>query len=81
MRGGCIAVDSSIWDLMPCRLEHSYTAVVETSVTNYHSTRLNVSEDLKIYLKKLFEPSLQVKVMGLLYHCLSAKTLRLTAKM
>jgi len=30
MRGGCVAIDSSIWDLMPCRLEYSYTTVVET---------------------------------------------------
>ena len=81
MRGGCVAVDSSIWDLSLCRLEHSYTTVVETSVTIYQSTRRNVSEDLNIYLKKLFEASLQVKVMGLLYLGLSTKTSGLTAKM
>jgi len=81
MRGGCVAVDSSICDFTTCGLEHSYTTVVETSVTNYQSTRCNVSEDLNIYLKKLFEASLQAKVMGLLYLGLSTKTSGLTAKM
>lgn len=50
MRRGCVAVDSSIWCLTPCRLEHSYKTVVETSVTNHQSAQRNVSEDLNIYL-------------------------------
>ena len=54
MRGGCVTVDSSIWGLTPCRLEHNYTTVVETSVTNYQLALRNVSEDLNIYLKKNF---------------------------
>lgn len=40
VRAGCLAVDSSIWDLKPGRVEQSYTTVVETSVANYQSTRL-----------------------------------------
>jgi len=64
MRGGCVAVDSSIWDLTPCRLEHSYTTMVETSITNYQSTRRNVSEDLNIYLKKTFRSQFAGKGNG-----------------
>lgn len=64
MRGGCVAVDSSVWDLTPCRLEHSYRTVVETAVTDYQSTRRNVSEDLYIYLKKTFRTQFADKGNG-----------------
>jgi hypothetical protein len=82
IRGGCVVVNPSIWDLAPCRLEHSYTAVVETSVTIYQPIRRNVSGLHSLPERTLWiRICLQLKGMWLFHLDQRTKKLRLNANM